>query len=277
MEDAMPPGATFLRRAFVAALLTSAIVASAEEITVAGNATGEVTGVPQLSFDGHAFAATTSNGIGSLTASNSLGSFSLASGSPVTQSGAFILRLNIEEPRTDGQPRYLRGTVSPSGSGGVFIHFTQPAAKVVLSAGGVQESFAITLSDVSIQPGQSAPLVAVLAGSQQSDACPLNFTAARAIPSILPQADGKMVAVLIKTAATDHPSCGLTCKIDSVSSSDGRGDWQTIKDLALKVWVDRQNDTNGRVYTVAVRCSDNAGNTQVRKAPVIEAGSPSNK
>jgi hypothetical protein len=26
-----------------------------------------------------------------------------------------------------------------------------------------------------------------------------------------------------------------------------------------------------------VRCSDNAGNTLVRKAPVIEVGSPSNK
>jgi len=123
----MLPGATFLRRAFVAALLTSAIVACAEEITVAGNATGKVTGVPQLSFDGHAFVATTSNGIGSFTASNSLGSFSLASGSPVTQSGAFILLLNLEEPTTDSQPRYLRGTVSPSGSGGVFIYFTQPA------------------------------------------------------------------------------------------------------------------------------------------------------
>ncbi len=269
-------GATFWRRAFVAALLTSAIMACAQEITVAGNATGEVTGVPQLSFDGHAFAVTTSNGIGSFTASNSLGSFSLASGSPVTQSGAFVLRLSLEEPTT-GQPRYLRGTISPNSSGGVVIHFTHPAARVVFGTGNVQGSLAITASDVSIQPGQSAPLVAVLAGSQQSDACPLNFIAAHAIPTILPQADGKMVSVLIKTAATDNPSCGLTCKIDSVSSSDGGGNWQTIKDLALSVWVDRQNDTNGRVYTVAVRCSDNAGNTLVRKAPVIEAGSPSDK
>jgi hypothetical protein len=141
----------------------------------------------------------------------------------------------------------------------------------------MQGFFAITLSDVSVEPGQSAPLVGVLAGSQPSDACRLNFTAARAIPTVLPEADGKMVAVLIKTAATDNPSCGLTCSIDSVSSNDGGGDWQAIKDLALKVWVDRQNDTNGRIYTVAVRCSDSAGNTQVRKAPVIEARSPSDK
>jgi len=277
----MLPGATFLRRAFVAALLTSTIVASAEEITVAGNATGEVTGVPQLSFDGHAFVVTASNGIGSFIGSNSLGSFSLASGSPVTQSGSFVLRLNLDEPVTDGQPRYLRGTVSPSG-GGVVIHFIQPAARAVFGTGGAHGSFAITVSDVSIQPGQSVPLVAVLAGSQQSDACPLNFTAARAIPTILPEADGRMVTVLVKTAATDNPSCSLSCRIDSVSSSDGGGNWQPIndvalKDVALKVWVDRQNDTNGRMYTVAVRCSDNAGHTLVRKAPVIETGSPSNK
>lgn len=273
----MLPGAPFLRRVFVAIALTSAIVASAQEITVAGHATGDVKGVPQLSFDGHAFVVTASNGIGSFTGSNTLGSFSLASGSPVTQSGAFVLRLNLEEPTTDGQPSYLWGTISPGSNGGVVIHFTHPAAKIVFGAAGAQGSLAITLSDVSIQPGQSVPLVGVLAASSPSDACQLNFTAARVIPTILPEADGKMVAVLIKTSATDNPSCGLTCKIDSVSSSDGGGNWQTINDLALKVWVDRQNDTNGRIYTVAVRCSDNAGNTQVRKAPVIEAGSPSDK
>ncbi|MGH9560339.1 MAG: hypothetical protein ACRD3S_02695, partial [Terracidiphilus sp.] len=269
----MLPGATFLHRAFVAALLAGALAACAEDVNVAGNATGDVKGVPQLTFDGHAFAVTTSNGIGSFTGSNSLGSFSLASGSPVTQSGIFVLRLNLEEPTAGGRPAYLRGIVSPSSSGGVVIHFIQPAAKTIFGAGGVQGSLTITLSDVSLQPGQSAPLVAVLAGSQQSGACQLNFTAARAAPAILPEADGKMVPVLIKTLATDNPGCGLRCRIDSVSSNDGGGDWQTTGDLGLSVWVDRQNSGNGRLYTVAVECSDNAGNSVARKTAVVEAGS----
>ena len=42
MEDAMLPQATFLRRVFVAAAQTCAVAASAEDITVAGNAAGEV-------------------------------------------------------------------------------------------------------------------------------------------------------------------------------------------------------------------------------------------
>jgi hypothetical protein len=80
-----------------------------------------------------------------------------------------------------------------------------------------------------------------------------------------------MIPVLIQPAASDVADCAMACRIESVSSNEPEGaggDWQVTGDLVLNLRAARLSDTHGRVYMVAVRCTDNAGHAAVQRAPV---------
>jgi hypothetical protein len=79
-----------------------------------------------------------------------------------------------------------------------------------------------------------------------------------------------MVGVSIAVAASDAVSAS-TCSVTGVTSSqsaNGKGDgnrpvdWSITGPLAVQLRAERAgNDAAGRIYTVAVTCSDASGNS----------------
>jgi hypothetical protein len=159
---------SILRVAAAAALCSSGLFGlnRDQEITVSGFSAGSVQGSPGLSFRGNDFKVTTENGTGSFTAENSIGVFSLAAGSPAASSGAFTLNLHVMGGESELFAPSLTGIVSPNDHGGLRIHFTNRSAKVAFDHSSQRGSFKITLADVTVAPGGSAPLSGVVSGSQ---------------------------------------------------------------------------------------------------------------
>jgi alpha-tubulin suppressor-like RCC1 family protein len=78
-----------------------------------------------------------------------------------------------------------------------------------------------------------------------------------------------MVPVTIAVAATDDTSVPV-CVVSGVSSNEpAQGDWEITGPLAVRLRAERAGNGNGRVYTVAVRCTDAAGNTASGSARVF--------
>ena len=150
--------------------------ARADEVTISGNTTGTVAGVPQLTFTGNAsFTGTTALGVGSLSGSNSLGSFFLSTAPTQTLSGSFTLNITFTAPAgiTGGQgttyTATITGTVSPNlDQGGVNVHFNTPTQTFTFSNGATSGSFTLTLADLFVQTGRSAQITAGFTGSQSA-------------------------------------------------------------------------------------------------------------
>jgi hypothetical protein len=262
-------------RLILASALLIPLLAGAEEITVWGSSNGEVIGLSGLSFRANEFTASTVNGAGSFIGSNSLGRFSLPGDSSASGSGAFTLRLQVTGPTgiAGGQAVTVFARIAAD-ERGVSIHFRRPASAFRFSGANTNGAFTITLADVFVPPGQTVPLVAVLSGSQESSsACRLEFPAARATPLFL-AADQKLTPVVIRPAASDGAGCGLTCRIDSVTSNEPEADWQVTGDLTLSLRADRRSGGYGRMYSVGVQCADSAGNRVTQKATVTVPGNP---
>lgn len=96
-----------------------------------------------------------------------------------------------------------------------------------------------------------------------------NLTAS---PNLLPKPNHKMVPVTVTVAVTDNcdPSVAQSCYIDSVVSNEpisgtGEGDtepdWEITGSLTVNLRAERAGSGTGRIYTVFVRCTDNAGNS----------------
>src|SRR5438105_1404636 len=107
--------------------------ARADEVTISGSTTGTVTGVPQLSFVGHAFTGTTALGVGSLSGANRLGTFTLSTGSLQSVAGSFTLNVTFTAPTginggsNTSYTATITGSVSPNvDQGGVNVHFNSP-------------------------------------------------------------------------------------------------------------------------------------------------------
>jgi hypothetical protein len=151
-------------------------VARADEVTVSGSTTGTVTGVPPLTFAGNAnFTGTTAAGVGSLSGSNSLGTFFLSTAPTQTLSGSFTLNVTFTVPAgiAGGQgttyTATIQGSVSPNlDQGGVNVHFANPSQVFTFSNGANSGTFTLTVADVFVQSGRSAQLTAGIAGSQTS-------------------------------------------------------------------------------------------------------------
>ena len=150
--------------------------ARANEVTISGSTTGTVVGVPQLTFTGNAsFTGTTALGIGSLSGSNSLGSFFLSTAPTQSLSGSFTLNVTFTAPTgiTGGQgttyTATITGTVSPNiDQGGVNVHFNSPTQTFTFSNGTTSGSFTLTLADLFVQTGRSAQITAGFTGSQST-------------------------------------------------------------------------------------------------------------
>ena len=162
---------------FAVALFTLAQgEARADEVTITGSTTGTVTGVPQLTFTGNAnFTGTTALGTGSLSGSNSLGSFFLSTAPTQALSGSFTLNITFSVPTgiNGGQgtsfTATITGSVSPNlDQGGVNIHFNNPTQVFTFNSGGTSGSFSLTLADLFVQSGRSAQITAGITGSQSS-------------------------------------------------------------------------------------------------------------
>ncbi|MDQ3804601.1 MAG: PEP-CTERM sorting domain-containing protein [Acidobacteriota bacterium] len=149
--------------------------ARADEVTITGSTTGTVTGVPQLTFAGNNFTGTTALGVGSLSGSNSLGSFFLNTDSLQAVNGTFTLNVTFTVPTgiAGGQgttyTATITGSVSPNiDQGGVFVDFTSPTQTFTFNDGTNTGSFTLTVADVFVQTGRSAELTAGFTGSQSA-------------------------------------------------------------------------------------------------------------
>jgi hypothetical protein len=150
--------------------------ARADEVTLSGSTTGTVTGVPQLTFAGNSsFTGTTALGVGSLSGSNSLGSFFLSTAPTQSLSGSFTLNVTFTAPAgiTGGQgstyTATITGSVSPNiDQGGVLVHFNNPSQTFTFSSGNTRGSFTLTIADVFVQTGRSANLTAGFTGQQST-------------------------------------------------------------------------------------------------------------
>ena len=160
---------------FAIALFTLALGgARADEVTLSGSTTGTVTGDPQLTFSGTAhFTGTTALGNGSLSGSNSLGSFFLSTAPTQSLAGTFTLNITFTAPTgiTGGQgttyTATITGTVSPNlDQGGVNVHFNSPTQTFTFNNGATAGSFTLTIADVFVQTGRSANLTAGFTGQQ---------------------------------------------------------------------------------------------------------------
>lgn len=161
--------------AVVAIMALGQSVAKADEVTVTGSSTGLVTGVPQLTFAGNSFNATTALGIGALSGVNRLGTFSLALDSTQLVAGTFTLNISFTAPAgiNGGQSTTYTATISGSVSpvqdqGGVNVNFTQPATVFTFSNGVASGTFTLTIANVFVQSGRSADLSAGLTGQQSA-------------------------------------------------------------------------------------------------------------
>lgn len=162
----------------VAILALAQGVARADEVTISGTTNGTVSGVPQLTFAGNAFTGTTALGVGSLSGTNRLGTFTLGLANPAQPaSGNFTLNITFTAPAgiNGGQATSYTATVTGSiapapNDGGVLVHFNQPSGGTVFtfSNGSGSGSFTLTIADVFVQSGQTANLTAGFTGSQST-------------------------------------------------------------------------------------------------------------
>jgi hypothetical protein len=149
--------------------------ARADEVTISGTTTGQVIGVPQLTFEGNTFTGTTALGTGSLSDVNRLGTFTLSTDTLQPLAGSFTLNVTFTAPAgiVGGQgttyTATITGSVSPNvNQGGATIHFDNPTQTFTFSDGTTTGSFTLTVNDVFVQSGRSAALQAGITGQQST-------------------------------------------------------------------------------------------------------------
>jgi hypothetical protein len=79
-----------------------------------------------------------------------------------------------------------------------------------------------------------------------------------------------MVPVVVTVSTTDACGGSVGCRIVSVTSNEptsglgggdvGPIDWEITGPLTLKLRAERWHKGSGRVYTIAIECTDAAGN-----------------
>ena len=98
-----------------------------------------------------------------------------------------------------------------------------------------------------------------------------------ATPSVLWPPNREMVPVAVTVAdVSDACSRPVTCGIDSVTSNESLapGDWVITGALTVQLRADRLGDGTGRIYTIAVTCTDAAGNSTRKTVAVLVPTTP---
>jgi hypothetical protein len=100
------------------------------------------------------------------------------------------------------------------------------------------------------------------------------ITSLTASPDTLFPANNKMVSIALSDTVSN--GCGaVACRIVSVASNepiDPGGDWQFTGnpgDLTLSLRASRLGSGNGRVYTIAVQCTDASNNSASKTTTVL--------
>jgi hypothetical protein len=162
----------FLCLVAFAFLAFGAAEARADEVTISGTTSG-VSSVPQLTFVGNSFTGTTFMGVGALSGSNNLGTFTLNPSAGQLVAGTFTLNVTFTVPTgiEGGQgstfTAQITGSVSPvANQGGVFIDFNNAPQTFNFSNASGTGSFTLTLADLFVQTGQSAQITAGITGQQ---------------------------------------------------------------------------------------------------------------
>jgi hypothetical protein len=164
----------FLCLTAITFLFLGQTAACADEVTISGSATGNASGVPQLTFEGNAnFTATTVLGVGALSGSNSLGTFFLSVSAAQMVSGSFTLNITFTVPVgiAGGQSSIFNATVagivSPFvGVEGVAIDFNNTPVLFTFNDGVNSGFFTLAIEDSFVMSGQSSLLRAGIIGSQ---------------------------------------------------------------------------------------------------------------
>ena len=109
------------------------------------------------------------------------------------------------------------------------------------------------------------------------DNTPPSIDSISASPDIIWPPNHKMVPVTISVSVFDNCDTSPTCQIISIISNEpenglGDGDtapdWEITGDLTANLRAERAGNGSGRVYTITVRCTDNAGNSTDREVTV---------
>ncbi|MEJ8844540.1 CHRD domain-containing protein [Lacibacter sp. H375] len=96
-------------------------------------------------------------------------------------------------------------------------------------------------------------------------------------PSVLWPANHKMRNVMVTYNSTDNCPGAVTCVLSVTSnevmngSGDGNTapDWEIVNNHSVKLRAERSGAGTGRVYTITIRCTDQAGNTGVATTTVM--------
>ncbi len=88
--------------------------------------------------------------------------------------------------------------------------------------------------------------------------------------------NGKLVPLTVEVAATDACDSSPVCEIVDVSSNEPTTggndttspDWEVTGPLSVNLRAERSDSGVGRVYTITVRCTDDAGNASYRVGTV---------
>jgi hypothetical protein len=106
------------------------------------------------------------------------------------------------------------------------------------------------------------------------DNTPPSIDTISATPDVIWPPNHKMVPVIISVSVFDNCDADPTSQIISIISNepenglgdgDNAPDWEITGDLTANLRAERSGNGSGRVYTITVRCTDNAGNSTDRE------------
>jgi hypothetical protein len=158
-------------------------------------------------------------------------------------------------------------TIAPGGTATFTVHYTPTVP--------AQSESAI----IRIASNDPAVPFVDLEATGRLETTPPNITSVTATPAILFPPNHKFVPVTLAVSVTDNcdPAVLESCHIASVDSNEpvlgiGSGDtapdWEVTGNLTLKLRAERAGGGSGRIYTISVQCTDNAGNSATRSAMV---------
>lgn len=110
-----------------------------------------------------------------------------------------------------------------------------------------------------------------------ADVVPPEITAAAPSVSVLWPPNHQMVDVSVAATAVDNVDPAPVCVVSSVASNepvnglgdgDAAPDWRLSGGLALQLRAERGGRGGGRVYTIAITCSDASGNSSTTNVAV---------